>query len=216
IVPGLMAIGEAACVSVHGANRLGSNSLLDIVVFGRAAALRAAEVVKKGSPHKPLSDTETTDPILDRLDRIRHSSGSLPTSEIRINMQKTMQTHAAVFRDGESMSQGIDKLDTVYSSFDNIGISDRSMVWNTDLVEALELSNLLDQAKVSIKGALTREESRGAHAREDFPDRDDENWLKHTLSWIDRAGNVTLDYRPVHMYTLTDEAEVVPPKKRVY
>ncbi|MCG8383852.1 MAG: succinate dehydrogenase flavoprotein subunit [Gammaproteobacteria bacterium] len=216
IVPGLMAIGEAACVSVHGANRLGSNSLLDIVVFGRAAALRAAEIVKKDSPHKPLSDSETTGPILDRLDRIRHSSGSLPTSEIRIDMQKTMQTHAAVFRDGESMSKGVDKLDTVYRSFDNIGISDRSMVWNTDLVEALELSNLLDQAKVSIEGALTREESRGAHAREDFPDRDDENWHKHTLSWVDRDGNVTLDYRPVHMYTLTDEAEVIPPKKRVY
>ena len=215
VVPGLMAIGEAACVSVHGANRLGSNSLLDIVVFGRAAALRAAEVVTKGTAHKPLPDS-ATDPIIDRLDRVRNSSGKLPVSEIRINMQKAMQSHAAVFRTGETMSEGVEKIKEIYSSFKDVGITDRSMTWNTDLVEALELDNLLGQAKVAIEAALNREESRGAHAREDFPERDDQNWHKHTLTSMDEAGKVSIEYRPVHMYTWTDEAEVIPPKKRVY
>lgn len=215
VVPGLMAIGEAACVSVHGANRLGSNSLLDIVVFGRAAALRAAEVVAKGTAHKPLPDS-ATDPIIDRLDRVRNSSGKLPVSEIRINMQKAMQSHAAVFRTGETMSEGVEKIKKIYSSFKDVGITDRSMTWNTDLVEALELDNLLGQAKVAIEAALNREESRGAHAREDFPERDDQNWHKHTLTSMDEEGKVSIEYRPVHMYTWTDEAEVIPPKKRVY
>ncbi len=215
VIPGLMAIGEAACVSVHGANRLGSNSLLDIVVFGRAAALRAAEVVTKGAPHKPLPDS-ATDPIIDRLDQVRNSSGKLPVSEIRINMQKAMQSHAAVFRTGETMAEGVEKIKGIYKSFKDVGITDRSMTWNTDLVEALELDNLLGQAKVAIEAALNREESRGAHAREDFPERDDQNWHKHTLTSMDGEGKVSIEYRPVHMYTWTDEAEVIPPKKRVY
>ena len=215
VVPGLMAIGEAACVSVHGANRLGSNSLLDIVVFGRAAALRAAEIIKPGTPHKPLPESSVT-PILERLERARNANGSTPTAKIRDDMQRTMQKHAAVFRTGDSMQEGVDKMQAVFDSFADVGVSDRGMVWNTDLVETLELDNLLIQAQVIIQGALTRTESRGGHAREDFPDRDDANWMKHTLAWIDQKGTVKFDYRPVHMYTLSDECEVIPPKKRVY
>lgn len=215
VVAGLMAIGEAACVSVHGANRLGSNSLLDIIVFGRAAALRAAETIKPSTAHKPLADESST-PIIERFDRLRHASGHTSTAQIRNNMQRTMQKHAAVFRTGDSMQAGVDKMDEVFESFSDVKISDRGLVWNTDLVETLELENLLVQAQATIQGALNRPESRGGHAREDFPDRDDENWMKHTLAWVNNKGKVGFDYRPVHMYTLTDEADVIPPKKRVY
>jgi len=215
VVPGLMAIGEAACVSVHGANRLGSNSLLDIVVFGRAAALRAAQIIKPGTPHKKLSN-QASDPIIEHFDRLRNASGSSTTAQIRNNMQRTMQQHAAVFRTGESMTQGVEKMNEIFASFEDVGVSDRGMIWNTDLVETLELENLLLQAQSIIQGALNRTESRGGHAREDFSERDDENWMKHTLAWVDDKGRVSFDYRPVHMYTLTDECDVIPPKTRVY
>jgi succinate dehydrogenase / fumarate reductase flavoprotein subunit len=215
VVPGLMAIGEAACVSVHGANRLGSNSLLDIVVFGRAAALRAAEKITPGMSHKPLA-ADACDGIMARFDRLRNASGSTPTAQIRKQMQRDMQAHAAVFRTGESLQQGIDKMNTIFASFDDVGLSDRGLIWNTDLVETLELENLLLQAQVTIQSAANRTESRGGHAREDYPERDDENWMKHTLAWVDSKGEVSIDYRPVHMYTLSDECEVIPPKKRVY
>ncbi|MCH8177863.1 MAG: succinate dehydrogenase flavoprotein subunit [Proteobacteria bacterium] len=215
VVPGMMAIGEAACVSVHGANRLGSNSLLDIVVFGRAAALRAAETIKPGAPHKKLAD-DSIDPILERFDRLRNASGGTTTAKIRNAMQRTMQKHAAVFRTGDSMQEGVEKMDLVFASFSDVQISDRGLVWNTDLVETLELENLLLQAQATIQGALNRQESRGGHAREDYTERDDENWMKHTLAWVDPQGKVSFDYRPVHMYTLSDECEVIPPKTRVY
>ncbi len=215
VVPGLMAIGEAACVSVHGANRLGSNSLLDIVVFGRAAAIRAAELVKPGTPHKPLKDN-AMDPILGHLDGIRFNKGDTGTAEIRDNMQRTMQKHAAVFRTGDSLAEGIDKMRVIVDSFDGVKVEDKNLIWNTDLVETLELENLLAQAQTIIHGALNRPESRGAQARDDYPDRNDDEWMKHTLAWTDERANVTIDYRPVHMYTLSDECEVVPPKPRVY
>ena len=215
VVPGLMAIGEAACVSVHGANRLGSNSLLDIVVFGRAAALRAAEIITPGASHKALLD-QSIEPLVSRFDRLRNASGSTTTAQIRDDMQRTMQKHAAVFRTGESMQQGVEKMDRVFASFDDVRVSDRGLVWNTDLVETMELENLLLQAQSIIQGALNRPESRGGHAREDFSERDDENWMKHTLAWVDDSGQVKFGYRPVHMYTLSDECEVVPPKERVY
>jgi len=215
VVAGLMAIGEAACVSVHGANRLGSNSLLDIVVFGRAAALRAAETIKAGSPHKALTG-EFTDEIIARFDALRNASGSTTTAKIRDDMQRTMQKHAAVFRTGESMQQGVAKMDQVFADFNDIRVSDRGLIWNTDLVETMELENLLLQAQTIMQGALNRTESRGGHAREDFSERDDENWMKHTLAWVDDKGRVRFDYRPVHMYTLSDECEVIPPRERVY
>ena len=215
VVPGLMAIGEAACVSVHGANRLGSNSLLDIVVFGRAAAIRAAEIITPGASHKALLD-ESIDPLMSRFDQLHNASGNISTAQIRDDMQRTMQKHAAVFRTGESMQEGVEKMNQVFASFDDIKISDRGLIWNTDLVEALELENLLLQAQTIIQGALNRPESRGGHAREDFTERDDENWMKHTLAWVDDNGEVKFDYRPVHMYTLSDECEVIPPKERVY
>jgi len=215
VVPGLMAIGEAACVSVHGANRLGSNSLLDIVVFGRAAALRAAESITPGMKHKPLSD-DACEAIIDRLDRLRNASGGTRTATIRDRMQRTMQKHAAVFRNAEMLQEGVDRMHEVFASFADVGISDRGLIWNTDLVETLELENLLLQAQVAINGANNRTESRGGHAREDYPERDDENWMKHTLTWVDDRGKVGIDYRPVHMYTLSDECDVIPPKKRVY
>ena len=214
-VNGLMAIGEAACVSVHGANRLGTNSLLDIVVFGRAAALRAAETVKLGTAHKPLPK-DSADLALSRLDRIRNANGSLKTQEIRLAMQKTMQNDAAVFRTQSSLEEGVKKIGEVYDSLPQLKITDRSLVWNSDLIEALELENLMDCAKATITSAEARKESRGAHAREDFSERDDAGWMKHSLAWVDAKGKVSLDYRPVHTYTLTDEIEYIAPKARVY
>jgi len=216
VVPGLMAIGEAACVSVHGGNRLGSNSLLDLVVFGRAAGMRAAELVGKDKGQRRKIRAGADEMILDRFDRMRYSNGDTPTAELRLEMQRTMQSHCAVFRTEESMQTGIDKLNPIRRAMDSVKVSDRSMVWNTDLVETLELDNLLGQAAVTASSAINRTESRGAHAREDYPDRDDENWMKHTLVWVDGQADPVIDYRPVHYYTLTDEVEVVPPKKRVY
>jgi succinate dehydrogenase / fumarate reductase flavoprotein subunit len=215
IVPGLMAIGEAACVSVHGANRLGSNSLLDIVVFGRAAALRCAELLEPGGGHRALPQ-DKVDAALERFDKLRHANGNTNTAAIRDRMQRTMQTHAAVFRTGDSLAEGIDKMDEVIRSFADVNVSDRSMIWNSDLVETLELDNLLGCAVVSINAAHNRPESRGAHAREDYPDRNDEHWMKHTLTWLNPEHRVSIDYRPVHDYTLTDEVEYFPPKQRVY
>jgi len=215
VVPGLMAIGEAACVSVHGANRLGSNSLLDLVVFGRAAANRCAEMIKPGQPHKPLA-SEPVDKLVARFDRLRHASGSVSTASIRLKMQRDMQNHAAVFRTGETMAAGVRLMDDNFHAFQDVRVSDRGLIWNSDLAETLELDNLLGCAVVSINSALNRQESRGAHAREDYPDRDDGNWMKHTLAWLTEDGKVNIDYRPVHTYTLTSEVDYIPPKKRVY
>lgn len=215
VVPGLMAIGEAACVSVHGANRLGSNSLLDIVVFGRAAAERCAETIKPDEKHKSLS-ADIDDKLIDRFDKLRYAKGSQPTAELRLKMQKTMQNYAAVFRTGETLDEGVQRIGEVHASFSDVSVSDRNLVWNSDLVETLELDNLLALSVVTMHSARNRTESRGAHAREDYPDRDDDNWQKHTLAWLGETGEPTIDYRPVHYYTLTDEVEVVPPKARVY
>jgi len=214
-VPGLLAVGEAACVSVHGANRLGSNSLLDLVVFGRSAAQRCADTLPKNTRHKSLAKDAGGDAVA-RLDKLRNSSGSRSTAEIRLEMQKTMQAHAAVFRTGSTLTQGIEKLQGTYASFADVKVTDRSLIWNTDLVETLELENLLMQATATITAANNRKESRGAQAREDYPDRDDENWMKHTLAWVEGDGTVALDYRTVNLDTLTDEVETVPPKARVY
>jgi succinate dehydrogenase / fumarate reductase flavoprotein subunit len=216
VVEGLMAIGEAACVSVHGANRLGSNSLLDIIVFGRAAALRASKSLRRGDAH-PMLDDDATERALARLDRIRWSSGGRSAATIRLQMQRTMQRYCAVFRTGQLLEEGAEKLDEVVALMrSELGVADRSMTFNTDLVEALELDNLLAQASVSLRSAIGRTESRGAHAREDFSGRDDENWLKHTLSWIDESGDVRLDYRPVHLRPLSKETVTIPPKERIY
>jgi succinate dehydrogenase / fumarate reductase flavoprotein subunit len=215
IVPGLMAVGEAACVSVHGANRLGTNSLLDLVVFGRAAAHRAAETVKPGASQAPLP-ARAGEASLDRFDRTRNAKGGTKVAEIRDTMQRTMQAHAAVFRNSESMTQGVDKMQQVWRSLSDMSVSDHSLIWNSDLVEALELQNLMGNAMTTMVGAEARHESRGAQAHDDFPDRDDEHWMKHTLAWCGDDGAVKLDYRPVKMQTLTNEVSVFPPKKRVY
>jgi succinate dehydrogenase / fumarate reductase flavoprotein subunit len=211
----MMAIGEAASVSVHGANRLGCNSLLDIIVFGRAAAIRAAELVTPGQAHSSLA-ADAGDEAVARFDARRHADGSQSTADIRLQMQRIMQNHCAVFRTGETLEEGVKLIGEVWDGLSDVKVSDRSMIWNSDLVETLELDNLMAQAVVSMAGAENRKESRGGHAREDFPDRDDENWMKHTLARIDAGGKVNLDFRPVHTYTLTDEAEYIEPKARVY
>ncbi|MEM7169924.1 MAG: succinate dehydrogenase flavoprotein subunit [Pseudomonadota bacterium] len=215
VIPGLMAIGEAACVSVHGANRLGSNSLLDLVVFGRSAAHHCAEIITPGASQAPLPP-DADELALTRLDRARHAAGDMPTAELRLEMQKAMQGHAAVFRTGETLAEGHEALTSVWAKRGHVKVSDRSMIWNSDLVETLELDNLLYQARVTMASALNREESRGAHAREDFPDRDDVNWMKHTLAYCNEAGEVGFDFRPVHMNTMSNEVQAFPPKKRVY
>ncbi len=215
VVPGLMAVGEAACVSVHGANRLGTNSLLDLVVFGRAAAHRAADILKPGASQAPLP-ARAGEAGLDRLDRKRHSHGDTKTADVRQQMQRAMQGHAAVFRSSESLKQGVSKMKTIWNSQDDVGVVDRSMIWNSDLVEALELDNLMANAMTTMVSAENRQESRGAHAHDDFPERDDATWMKHTISYLDERGEVDLAYRPVRMQTLTNEVSVFPPKKRVY
>jgi succinate dehydrogenase / fumarate reductase flavoprotein subunit len=215
IVPGLMAVGEAACVSVHGANRLGSNSLTDLVVFGRAAGLRAAEVVRPGESH-PDARAAWTEAHLERFDRFRNASGATPTAALRLQMQRAMQQDAAVFRTGETLADGVRKMAEVHAAKADLRVSDRGLIWNTDLIETLELDNLIGNAVVTVNGALNRQESRGAHAREDFPDRDDQTWMKHTLAWVDAKGKVKLDYRPVHAYTMTNEVSYIEPKARVY
>lgn len=216
VVPGLMAIGEAGCVSVHGANRLGSNSLLDLVVFGRAAAHRAAEIIKPSmAAHKKLK-SDTLTPLLDRFDKIRNAKGKISVADLRLKMQKAMQNHAAVFRTDETLKEGKKIIDKIRKEYADININDRSLIWNSDLVEALELANLLDQAVLTMHAAENRKESRGAHAREDFPDRDDQEWMKHTMIWLEESGKVKIDYKPVTLKTNDNEVESVPPVKRVY
>ncbi len=215
IARGLMAIGECGCASVHGANRLGTNSLLDLVVFGRAASIKARELIKPGSQLRPHRK-DCTDRTLERLDHYRHAKGGTPTAELRLRMQKVMQNNAAVFRTSEVLAEGCKLIDEVWDGMDDIAVSDRSLIWNSDLVETLELENLMINAKSTMYSAEARHESRGAHAHEDYPDRDDENWMKHSLAWVDSAGKVNLDYRPVHAWTLTEEVEYIEPRARVY
>jgi succinate dehydrogenase flavoprotein subunit len=215
VVPGLMALGEAACVSVHGANRLGSNSLIDLVVFGRAAAERCAETIRRREEQPELPKDSAERPLA-RLDRFRHAAGSTPTAELRLRMQKVMQANCAVFRTGHVLEEGHKLIHDVHGAVADVKVTDRSLIWNSDLVETLELDNLIAQAVVTMDSALNRTESRGAHAREDFPERDDKNWMKHTLAWLDANGNVKIDYRPVHAYTLTNDVAYIEPQKRVY
>ncbi len=219
IVPGLFAVGEAACVSVHGANRLGSNSLIDLVVFGRATGIRLGETLTANALQQPLAK-DAGELALARLDHFRHAEGPRPTAQIRLDMQRTMQADAAVFRTERTLAEGVDKIDKVYGSMKDIGVSDRSLIWNSDLIETLELDNLIAQAVVTMHCAANRKESRGAHMHEDYAKRDDKGWMKHTIAWFDgwggKSGEVKIDYRPVHEYTLTDEVEYIKPKARVY
>src|SRR6266404_5065824 len=215
VVPGLMAVGEAACVSVHGANRLGSNSLIDLVVFGRAAALRCAEKLTPNG-QQPELPADSSERALSRLDRYRSAAGSTPTAKLRDSMQLVMQNNCAVFRTGEVLHEGHNLIHKVHGGISDISVSDRSLIWNSDLIETLEFDNLVVQAVVTMDSAANRTESRGAHAREDFAERDDKNWMKHTLAWIDDAGNTSIDYRPVHDYTMTNDVQYIPPKARVY
>jgi succinate dehydrogenase / fumarate reductase flavoprotein subunit len=215
VVPGLMAVGEGACVSVHGANRLGCNSLLDIVVFGRAAATRTAELIRPGAGQPPLPP-KAGEATMDRFDRARHAKGGTKVAELRLDMQRTMQSHAAVFRNSKTLERGVTEMQRVWRGLDDMSVSDHSLIWNSDLMEALELQNLMGNAMTTMVGAEARHESRGAHAHDDFPDRDDVHWMKHTLAWCGDDGAVNLDYRGVKMRTLTNEVSVFPPKKRVY
>jgi succinate dehydrogenase / fumarate reductase flavoprotein subunit len=215
VVPGLMAVGEAACVSVHGANRLGSNSLIDLVVFGRAAGLRCGATVEAGAKQPEVS-ARWTDKHLNRFDRMRNAKGDQPVARLRLEMQKTMQTNCAVFRTGEVLEEGVRKMAAVHARTPGLDVTDRTLIWNTDLVEALEFDNLIAQAVVTVNSAANRKESRGAHAREDFSERDDANWMKHTLAWVNEKGEVSIDYRPVHEYTLSNDIGYIEPKARVY
>jgi succinate dehydrogenase / fumarate reductase flavoprotein subunit len=215
VVPGLMALGEAGCVSVHGANRLGSNSLIDLVVFGRAAALRCADILTPNDKQPDLPK-DSADRALGRLDRLRHANGGTPTAELRMRMQKVMQSNCAVFRTGQVLEEGHKLIHETLAAASDVRVTDRSLIWNSDLIETLEFDNLIAQGVVTMDAARNRTESRGAHAREDHPERDDKNWMKHTLTWLDKKGNVTIDYRPVHAFTLTNDVAYVEPKARVY
>jgi len=216
VVPGLMAVGEAACVSVHGANRLGSNSLIDLVVFGRAAGLRCGETVTANLDQKPLA-ANAGEASIARLEKFKAADGSKKVAEVRMSLQKAMQEHCAVFRTTDSMAEGVEKVTAIANSLSDVAVFDKTMIWNTDLMEALELDNLVSQAMVTMASANNRTESRGAHAHEDHGDRDDKKWMKHTLAWYDGGTNkVKIDYRPVHDYTMTDGIDYIKPKKRVY